>query len=136
MGVLSNLQFDADIDKFAKAIGLGKQIVVRKIALDIYGKIKQRTPVDTGRAASAWTFTVGTPSDYIPPEEGFTAMPDTPLALSQVDGNQPIYIINNLPYIEPLEMGHSKQAPAGMVRLSLAEVASEIEFYTESLLPS
>ena len=29
------------------------------------------------------------------------------------------YLYNNLPYIEALEFGHSTQAPAGMVRVSL-----------------
>jgi hypothetical protein len=29
------------------------------------------------------------------------------------------YLVNNLPYIKPLEYGHSKQAPQGMVRISV-----------------
>jgi hypothetical protein len=28
--------------------------------------------------------------------------------------------VNNLPYAVPLEYGHSKQAPGGMVRITLA----------------
>ena len=39
-----------------------------------------------------------------------------------------IWISNNLPYITALEDGHSKQAPAGMVALSLAEVSSGLQF--------
>lgn len=32
------------------------------------------------------------------------------------------WLSNNLPYIERLEYGYSKQTPAGMVRLSIEEV--------------
>lgn len=32
-----------------------------------------------------------------------------------------IYIVNNVPYAVPLEYGHSKQAPQGMVRLAVME---------------
>ena len=35
-----------------------------------------------------------------------------------------IWIFNNVPYINALERGHSKQAPAGMVGLTLLEVES------------
>jgi hypothetical protein len=33
-----------------------------------------------------------------------------------------IWMMNNLPYAQPLEYGHSSQAPAGMVRISVLEV--------------
>jgi hypothetical protein len=33
-----------------------------------------------------------------------------------------IWLMNNLPYAQPLEYGHSSQAPAGMVRISVIEV--------------
>ena len=33
-----------------------------------------------------------------------------------------IWMMNNLPHAQPLEYGHSSQAPAGMVRISVLEV--------------
>jgi len=33
---------------------------------------------------------------------------------------QTVYLLNNLPYSVPLEYGHSKKAPQGMVRMTLA----------------
>lgn len=33
-----------------------------------------------------------------------------------------IWMMNNLPYAQPLEYGHSTQSPAGMVRISVLEV--------------
>jgi hypothetical protein len=35
--------------------------------------------------------------------------------------------VSNIPYIEALENGHSKQAPQGMIALSVAETVAEIE---------
>ncbi|WP_034913027.1 hypothetical protein [Erwinia sp. 9145] len=36
-------------------------------------------------------------------------------------GMNAVYFTNNVPYAYPLEMGHSKQAPGGMVRITAAE---------------
>jgi hypothetical protein len=36
-------------------------------------------------------------------------------------GMSSIYFCNNIPYAYPLEMGHSTQAPGGMVRITAAE---------------
>lgn len=36
-------------------------------------------------------------------------------------GMKAIYLCNNVPYAYPLEMGHSTQAPGGMVRITAAE---------------
>lgn len=52
--------------------------------------------------------------------------PPTPPDFSAIDGSQQIFILNNVEYIEALEEGHSQQAPAGMVRISIAEVELEI----------
>ncbi|CAI8733606.1 Prophage PssSM-02 [Pseudomonas sp. IT-P44] len=41
-------------------------------------------------------------------------------AVSDFTAGQTAYLINNLPYAIPLEYGHSKQAPAGMVRITVA----------------
>lgn len=44
-------------------------------------------------------------------------------------GMQAIYFCNNVPYAYPLEMGHSTQAPGGMVRITAAEFQ---RFFDES----
>lgn len=36
-------------------------------------------------------------------------------------GMKSVYFCNNVPYAYPLEFGHSKQAPGGMVRITAAE---------------
>jgi hypothetical protein len=53
-------------------------------------------------------------------------------AMAEVAANTPkgagqeTYIANNLPYIEELEYGSSKQAPAGMVRVNFARVQKNL----------
>jgi hypothetical protein len=37
------------------------------------------------------------------------------------------YMTNNLPYAIPIEYGHSKQSPAGMVRINVARVAETMK---------
>jgi hypothetical protein len=104
------------------------------------------TPVDTGRARASWAIGVGAPSDYVPPDvdpatkrerarqrrKGGSPPPifeaPTPTdALSLIDGNEVIYVTSNLPYMEALENGHSKQAPAGMVRVTVAAIETNME---------
>ena len=97
-------------------------LVVRKIALDIFSRVIQKSPVDTGRFKSNWMCAVGS----IP--TGTTLAIDVTAVVTRVEAvalgakaGDVIYLVNNLPYARRLEYGHSKQAPAGMVRLTIAE---------------
>lgn len=45
-------------------------------------------------------------------------------------GMSSIYFCNNVPYAYPLEMGHSTQAPGGMVRITAAEFQ---RFFNEAI---
>jgi len=110
--------------------------VVRKTVLDLYANIIRRSPVDTGTYRASHSIANHDPS----PEEGIvylkkdknkseieaTASIQTninkPLAWSWKVGDGTIYIFNNLPYAEPLENGHSGQAPQGIYRQALTEV--------------
>ena len=122
--------FQADLGKFAEKLHLKVGTVMKKVSADLWTKISERTPVDTGRARANWFLTVGAPSQQVEMHEGaktgqIPAPP--PPDVSGIDGTQPVYIVNNLKYIEPLENGHSQQAPSGMVKLAMQEVATNIE---------
>lgn len=136
--------FEADLTAFAKLVDVELDQVIHRIALEVFSKIVQRTPVDTGRARSNWIMTEGEPSGAIPHGENvtFTASQASLMAsinrISQVTpGVKVIFVTNNLPYIITLEEGgygdgpktvggYSIQAPAGMVKLALAEVEAGI----------
>lgn len=76
-----------------------------------------------GRFRGNWQFSIDSPAteelDRIDPSgsEAITALITQVQALTI---GQTAYIVNNLPYAIPLEYGHSTQAPAGMVRVTLA----------------
>lgn len=113
--------FNADLARFIKKTELKADVVVRKVALQIYSGVTKKTPVDTGRARANWNMNVGS-IDYSVDE---SAVEIQRPKLGEGDGEKPIYITNNLPYIGALEEGHSTQAPRGMVSLTLNEVRSQ-----------
>lgn len=101
--------------------------VVRKACIDLFRKIAERTPVDTGRAKASWGIST-VEMDYTAEERKYEEQELIEIINQEAKdfsaeriGDQ-VVIYNNLEYIEALENGHSiKQAPAGMVSVSLAE---------------
>ncbi len=121
--------FKAPIAEFAKLLNLTQATVVRVIAADLWKMIIERTPVDTGRARASWGLSEGAPISTTPPEGTYSGVSTSvnPTAWAGITGVKPVFIVSNLEYIEPLENGHSqRQAPAGMVRISIAEVSARI----------
>ena len=105
----------------------GMEKIIRKACIDLYRRIAERTPVDTGRAKANWAIsTVQAEPDRNDPD-GYSFNEINSIIASEVSGfsfelsDGVVWINNNLEYIESLENGTSKQAPAGMVMVSLAE---------------
>jgi hypothetical protein len=97
----------------------------RYIVIEALRRLVLKTPVDTGRARGNWQVTIAD----IP--EGETGTTDTAgqdtiatgiQALQSLGVYQIVYITNNVPYIVYLENGTSKQAPQGMVRITIEEL--------------
>lgn len=145
---MSNVvQFKADLAAMADELDIKLATFLKKITIEAFKGIVILTPVDTGRARASWALGIGAPSDFVPPEipkEGRAAIntlkhagkvphPVFPKAtpdysqLASIDGTQPVFITSNLEYIEALENGHSKQAPAGMVRITVAALEIGLE---------
>ncbi len=76
----------------------------KQICFDALRRIQDRTPVDTGNAKAGWRLT-------------FTVDTDTQVKAS---------ITNGVTYVIYLEYGWSKQAPRGMVRITMMGIAAEI----------
>jgi hypothetical protein len=126
------LQAKADLEEKAR-------VPVR----DLFKKIVMRTPVRRGRARANWNVSEGAPN--------YTYTQETSLsrALAEVEkvmtlpADSVIFLANGIPYIRLLEYGgypnppkkitgrtvggFSSQAPAGMVRISVAEFGGTIE---------
>lgn len=104
--------------------------ISKKIMIDLDNKVVVRTPVDTGRARGNWipsvgaaTFTVTEVND----KSGQLSISASISAHMAAGKLAPMFLTNNLPYIQKLENGHSQQAPMGMAKLSVQEVAKQFK---------
>ena len=123
-----------DLNKYCK----DKEVEMRKVrknyAFALYSSIVKKTPVDTGRARANWNVSVDSPDTSTSEDTRKTPKPIN--KMPDPNGDESIFISNNLPYIGVLEYGgfpnppdkdggktvngFSKQAPEGMVGVTLA----------------
>ena len=121
--------FKLDIAKWVEKAGDRADLVVRKVALDMFTKVVLKTPVDTGRARGHWSAGVNNVPAGLTgrlDKSGAGAIAGITATVTTARAGDRIYLANNLPYIVRLEYGHSKQAPAGMVRTTIDEFQSAI----------
>lgn len=96
-----------------------------RIAADVHKGIVLATPVDTGRARGSWaiSYTAPVPQDMIS-RSGAEVISRGYRQLA-AKANKPfekVVISSSLPYIGKLESGTSRQAPAGMVAVTMAGI--------------
>ncbi len=120
----------------------GVLLVQKKLAFEILSRCISKSPVDTGRYRGNWQLGVGerptgtlTPPNMQP--KNTTGVPRAPISASGADladanaklaamqKPELINIVNNLPYAQPLEDGHSQQAPAGVLSTTIAEIRAQ-----------
>lgn len=117
--------FKKDMNLFADKVKVDFSKFRQIVSMKLKTKIEMRSPVDTGRLRGSWAVSDGAPSGWIPPEGTSNAL--GPIEASFQHPFDTSYITSNLPYVMAMEFGHSQQAPAGMVRISLAELQTELE---------
>lgn len=101
--------------------------VTQKIALEALNKVVMRSPVDTGRFRANWNVSFGNPDLAITENKdkpGTETIAKGGALIESLDRLNRVWISNNLPYANRLENGWSKQAPAGMVALTFAELST------------
>jgi hypothetical protein len=93
--------------------------LLRVTVLETDSRLKQASPVDTGRFRMSWAISEhGTPGYDAGPNPGIAGITPPRRLDYQVERAGGVYHIhNNLPYAEPLANGHSPQAPAGWTDL-------------------
>lgn len=114
--------FELQIRKFAEKAKDNADLVVRKVLLDVYDELILRSPVGTGRFRANWIYSEMSPARGTVAVSGTTASPSSAPESPDVSAagmGQVHFITNNLPYAYRLETGHSKQAPSGMVGLTV-----------------
>ncbi len=138
--------FGASIDRFAAKVGVSLDVAIRRVALEVYNLVTLKTPVDTGRARASWNLTRGQVDLSVVPDPGNTKLGSAFIEARHAEyiaklGSakliaagggisayliEPIYITNNLPYVIYLESGSSKQAPQGMVAITVEEIENRL----------
>lgn len=97
--------------------------VFREVVIEIGTSVIRLSPVDTGRFKGNWQLTIGAPASHsldAYDKAGHETIAELVAQANQLEAGQVAYIVNNLVYGIPLEYGHSAQAPAGMVQITLA----------------
>lgn len=131
MGTWS-IPIDAIIAKAAGDVDL----VVRKVTIDMFSRVIQMSPVDTGRFKGNWqcsldaaaTNPIDRVDDTAQGDRGnavFDAMSDF---VQANPAGRVTYLSNALPYAYRLEYeGWSKQAPVGMIRVTAREFDTALQ---------
>jgi hypothetical protein len=115
-------QFSLSIEKFVAKAGANIDAVIKKVSLDMFRSIVLMSPVDTGRFRANWQIQIdAVPRGTLQLDDklGTATITREAAKLAGVRAGDVVYFANNLPYAIPLEYGHSKQAPGGMVRLTV-----------------
>lgn len=141
-------KWSVNLEQYAKVKKKQIEDIRRSFVFLLYANVVKRTPIDTGRARGNWAVTSNTPSDSIE-AEAKTARHKSVDDLPVIRADESAFITNNLPYINTLEYGgypknpkhgswvkgkkgkgryvikskggFSKQAPNGMVGVTVAE---------------
>jgi hypothetical protein len=107
----------------------------RAIIIELFISVIMDTPVLTGRLRGNWQATIGSPAIGETGARG-GASPGLPAELNEevqgvafnIKGDQPAYLVNNLPYAHRVEFegwSHTK-APQGMMRINVIRVTNKM----------
>lgn len=114
------------LDRLADRSKARLETVVRVVTLNLFVAVVKRSPVSSGRFRANWNVSYGAPN--------LTITDSTTVARGDVEARRAVtlpvggvtFLSNGLPYAYRLEHGWSKQAPVGMVRLSVVELQQHI----------
>jgi hypothetical protein len=91
--------------------------LLRVAVLETDSRLKQASPVDTGRFRVSWQVGENAAPGGEKPAGTYSGIPQIDRIGYQQEKLGNVYSVhNNLPYAEPLANGSSKQAPAGWVQ--------------------
>ena len=123
------MTFSADLRAFRNRTGIKFDQVVRKVVFDMTAGIVKMTPVDTGQARSNyfWGVQEVTATDPTQTKAGAPSITRAAEFATNLSAGGVVFLTNNLPYIMPLEFGSSKQAPAGMARVTVARFQAMVD---------
>ena len=103
--------------------------LLRATVFETDKRLKEESPVDTGRFRLSWAVSESGTPGYDPGPQSAPPAINAPLKLDyQTEKLGGVYHIhNNLPYAEPLAIGHSPQAPAGWTERIAREMTNWVQ---------
>lgn len=114
----------SDLRRFAQKSNQKMETVIKSSLIRVGSSIVVKSPVDTGRFKNNWLSAYGTIDTTVTQAvdpSGSAAIGRLTGKAAGVKVGETFYFTNSLPYADRLEYeGHSQQAPAGMVRISIA----------------
>jgi hypothetical protein len=145
------MTFALDLKKFAERAKENVHQVVRVFTLEVGTSVVERTPVGNpsqwkgpapkgytgGRLRANWQFTTeGPATSSLATNDHAGALSRLSAAVAESQAGGVTYLINNVVYAAPIEYeGHSKQAPAGMVRVTVAEAEQYLRRAVSTIKP-
>lgn len=145
------MSFAVDIEKFAKKARARSDALVRKVVLDCGTSVVFKSPVGDpkfwkvkkappgyvgGRFRANWQYGDGSiPSGTIAAVDpsGAATINNLSVGIPSEAAGKVHYLINRLPYGPRLENGWSRQAPYGMVHLTVIEFQAIVNAATASI---
>lgn len=146
------MSFNGDIEKFRQKVDKIATDIFRGTAIDAFSRIVKRTPVGNpsawdnpglwrslgfvegsyvgGRLRGNWQMKINSqPKDVVDKADknGGKTIIAAKGTVTKVKLGDSIFIINNLPYAGVVEDGRSKQAPHGMVKVTVAEFKNVVD---------
>lgn len=138
------MSFESDLKAFADKTSVKANAVVRKIVIDVGTALVMKSPVGDakywkspppkgyvgGRFRANWQYGLSAPvlttSEKIDPQ-GTATIQTIVGKIDDKAAGSVHYITNSLPYVDRLENGWSRQAPHGMVGLTVLEYKPIVE---------
>jgi hypothetical protein len=136
--VASLRDFAKNMRRTAEDVRKNGPAIQRKTAGAILSAVVTATPVGNpaiwltkappgyvgGRARGNWLVNLGSAATGERASKDSSGSATIQTGMSSINGSAPgvsIHITNNVPYIRPLNDGHSKQAPVGFIELAVME---------------
>lgn len=141
---MASMSFSMQIAEFIAKTKANQDLVVRAITMKIDNKLVQRSPVGDatywknkpppgytgGRFRANWQLSIGSPTagvlDLID-KDGSATIAAHGSVISTAKAGDVIYLVNNLPYARRIEEGWSRQAPVGLVALTVLEFQKVVD---------
>jgi len=108
--------------------------VIKALTLEVTAEVQEATPIDTGWARANWVPKIGEPDSAPRPKDVASLgsrQAEQQKGVAEVTSGYKldrglVSISNNVPYIQRLNEGSSKQAPAAFVQLAISRAVQKV----------